>query len=256
MMSIRNLSVCSVFLMLGLFCLTSYAEPKPPISADKAKWMGYVEDFFMNNYRDITLRKSLAWGDPTTDDKGNVSITYKYDALIWGKERIIIEDQFTFEKDGKFVEVKKLSKETVKTAKVVETPETKAADKFLAETAAGNYEKAIALCDETMKKAMSVDMLKKIWTDLTTQFGKSIGIEAVKTENFLGHVRVHEECGFEMGRAVLMVAVDKDLNVSGLFLMSSEKGEELVKKPADGNPDPAASRKKSQEQWGNRDYIP
>ncbi len=108
---LRNVSACVVFLLLGAFCLTSYAEPKPPISAEKAKWMGYVEDFFMNNYRDITMRKSLAWGDPKTDDKGNVSITYKYDALIWDKERVVIEDQFTFDKNGKFVDVKKLSKE-------------------------------------------------------------------------------------------------------------------------------------------------
>ncbi len=110
---LRSLTACIVFLVLGAFCLTSYAEPKPPISADKAKWMGYVEDFFMNNYRDITMRKSLAWGDPKTDEKGNVSITYKYDALIWGKENVVIEDQFTFDKTGKFVDVKKLSKEVV-----------------------------------------------------------------------------------------------------------------------------------------------
>ena len=39
------------------------------------------------------MRKSLKWGDPATDDKGNITITYKYIALIWDKDRIIIEDQ-------------------------------------------------------------------------------------------------------------------------------------------------------------------
>ena len=112
--------------------------------------------------------------------------------------------------------------EAVGQGKVPETPETQAADQFLAETAAGNYEKAVALCDETMKKAMPPDKLKTIWTDLTTQFGKSTGIQAIKTEKVSEYVRVHEECRFEKGRAVLIVVVDKDSKISGLFLQLAE----------------------------------
>jgi len=149
--------------------------------------------------------------------------------------------------------VKKSSNEAeptvaVQTAKVEETPETRA-EKFLAETAAGNYEQAIALCDETMKEAMPVDMLKKIWTDLTTQFGKSTGIQTVKTEEVLEYIRVHAECRFDKGRAVLMVVVDKDLKISGLFLLSSEQDEKG--KPTTVSSDSAESRQKAQEGWRN-----
>jgi len=112
------------------------------------------------------------------------------------------------------------------TATVEETPETRAADKFLAETAAGNYEEAIALCDETMKEAMSVDMLKQIWAGLTTQFGKSTSIQAIKTEEVLEYIRVHVECRFEKGRVVLMVVVDQDLKIAGLFVLSVDQDEQ------------------------------
>ena len=59
--------------------------------------------------RDITARKTVAWGEPSVDDKGNVSISYKYEATIWDKDKKIIEDLFTFDKDGNYVSVKKLS---------------------------------------------------------------------------------------------------------------------------------------------------
>ncbi len=103
---------CSAFLfMLALsgtlaFCQTQ-DKPKP-IVAEKAKMMGYVEDFFMNNYRDITMRKSLEWGDVQTDDKGNGTIRYKFEALIWDKDRKIMCQDFTFDKDGNYVDTKNL----------------------------------------------------------------------------------------------------------------------------------------------------
>ncbi|MCL2700149.1 MAG: hypothetical protein FWE88_00485 [Phycisphaerae bacterium] len=128
--SLRRLSAVIVFLLIGTLCLTGYAQSKPPISADKAKWIGYVEDYFLHNGKDITARKPLAWGAPTTDDKGNVTITYKYDASFQDDARLVIEDQFTFDKNGKFVEVKNLSKEPPKT-NAVTIEEMKAVDGWL-----------------------------------------------------------------------------------------------------------------------------
>jgi len=125
--------------------------------------------------------------------------------------------------DGNIVAVGKPSTEPVSAATVEETPETRAADQFLAKTAAGNYENAVALCNDTMGEAMSAEMLEKIWTDLTTQFGKSTGIQAIKTEKVLEYIRVHAECRFEKGRAVLMVVVDKDLKIAGLFIVSVDQ---------------------------------
>lgn len=67
-----------------------------------------VEDFFANNYRDITARETIEWGQPIKQENGNVSIRYKYKATIWGKDKIVSDESFTFGKDGKFVSVKKV----------------------------------------------------------------------------------------------------------------------------------------------------
>ncbi|MHC4781773.1 MAG: HEAT repeat domain-containing protein [Planctomycetota bacterium] len=64
-----------------------------------------VETFFKNNYRDITSRKTLEWGEPITDENGNVSIRYKYEATIWDKDKVVNNEIFTYDKNGKFVSV-------------------------------------------------------------------------------------------------------------------------------------------------------
>jgi tetratricopeptide (TPR) repeat protein len=66
-----------------------------------------VEGFFENNYRDITTRETLEWGEAITEENGNISIRYKYEATIWGKDKIINDETFTFDADGKFVSVQK-----------------------------------------------------------------------------------------------------------------------------------------------------
>jgi beta-lactamase regulating signal transducer with metallopeptidase domain len=71
-----------------------------------AKLHQWVEDFFHHNYRDITDRKTLEWGEPTTTALGNLSIRYKFDAVIWDKEILTMNQVFTFTPDGKFVSVK------------------------------------------------------------------------------------------------------------------------------------------------------
>ena len=65
-----------------------------------AQW---VEDFFSNNFQDITSRKTLAWGEPTVDENGNVSIRYTYEARIWDRDTIIGDMIFTFDKDGNYI---------------------------------------------------------------------------------------------------------------------------------------------------------
>jgi len=96
-------------LLLLAVSLTTFAQQQhEPISVDKAKMIGYVEDFFLHNYRDITMRKSLEWGEVATDEQGNTTIRYKFEALIWDKDRQIISEDFTFDKDGKFVASQKV----------------------------------------------------------------------------------------------------------------------------------------------------
>jgi len=101
--------LCRLFAALvffGVFALAVQAQPQPqPITPEKAMMMGYVEHFFMHNARDITMRKSLEWGEVKTDDKGNRTIRYTFEALIWDKDRLIFCFDLTFDKDGKIVDM-------------------------------------------------------------------------------------------------------------------------------------------------------
>ncbi len=65
-----------------------------------------VEDFFHKNYRDITSRESLEWGEVVKSKNGSASIRYKYRATILDKETKIFNRIFTFNQQGKFVSVK------------------------------------------------------------------------------------------------------------------------------------------------------
>lgn len=96
-----------VLAALGIAMASEHAaQAAAPIDKAKAELMGRVEDFFMNNYRDVTSRKSLEWGDVTTDDNGNTSIRYKYQASIWDKQTMLMNQVFTFDADGEFVSTK------------------------------------------------------------------------------------------------------------------------------------------------------
>jgi hypothetical protein len=99
--------LCAALFLFSVFTLTAQAQLKP-IALEKAIAIGNVENFFMQNYRDMTMRKSLEWGDVQTDDKGNRTIRYRYEALIWDKDRSIFCDDFTFDKDWKFVKTERV----------------------------------------------------------------------------------------------------------------------------------------------------
>ncbi|MCK4282999.1 MAG: hypothetical protein KAX44_01685, partial [Candidatus Brocadiae bacterium] len=64
-----------------------------------------VEDFFRHNFRDITARETLEWGEPQVHADGNRSIRYKFRATIWGKDVMTMNQVFTFSPDGQFVSV-------------------------------------------------------------------------------------------------------------------------------------------------------
>lgn len=224
----RSVAATVVFLGIAAFCLTSYAEPKLPISAEKAKMMGYVEDFFMNNYRDVTMRKSLAWGDPTTDDKGNVSITYKYDALIWNKDRIVIEDKFTFDKDGKYVESKKISSETVSKKEKVDqkniTQQTLKSwvERFFSE----NFH------DVTSRKTLK-------WGEMKTNDDGTYSIDYRYEATIRNKDKKVIEQRFTFDKSGKYVGHE---TLESLPFARNEKS-------VPGKPDAAASRKKAQEGW-------
>ena len=93
-----------VLLVIAAMSLAGFADSGQPVklSREKAELMGRVEDFFMHNFRDVTARKSLEWGEPEIDEKGDCSIRYMYDAQIWDKDWKIMNQIFTFNKDGQF----------------------------------------------------------------------------------------------------------------------------------------------------------
>jgi len=106
------------------------AQPATPtgikLGLSKAELMGNVEKFFMNNYRDISSRKSLEWGDVARHEDGSYSIRYKYRATIWDKETLIDNKIFTFGPEGNFVAVKNVEgfpKKERKKPKQVKTKE-------------------------------------------------------------------------------------------------------------------------------------
>jgi hypothetical protein len=68
-----------------------------------------VEEFFSQNFRDITARKTIEWGRVAKDEKGNSTIRYKYEATIWNKDKKVIDQIFTFDPKGEFVSVKSAS---------------------------------------------------------------------------------------------------------------------------------------------------
>ena len=100
----RRLWTGGVLSLALLFCVgLAFCQERKTISPEKAMMIGYVEDFFKDNARDVTMRKSLEWGEVQTDGEGNRTIRYKFEALIWDRERIILCSDFTFDKDGNYV---------------------------------------------------------------------------------------------------------------------------------------------------------
>jgi len=74
--------------------------------AGEQRLKALVENFFAHNYRDITARDTIEWGQASTDDKGNSSIRYQYRAKIWNKDTVTNNQVFTFDLQDKFVSVK------------------------------------------------------------------------------------------------------------------------------------------------------
>lgn len=100
----------------GLFVKVDHVEGYPR-EVEEVQWdtstdegiKKRVEHFFTRNYRDITDRKTVEWGDAGTNEDGNRYIRYKFEATIRGKDVITVITQnkiFTFSPAGEYVSVK------------------------------------------------------------------------------------------------------------------------------------------------------
>lgn len=95
-----------LLLGLGAVALSTSADSKDElVSTDDAELMGRVEHFFLNNFRDVTARKSLEWSHAESDKDGNRTIRYKYIATIWDGEKKVMNQRFTFDEQGLFLKV-------------------------------------------------------------------------------------------------------------------------------------------------------
>jgi beta-lactamase regulating signal transducer with metallopeptidase domain len=79
---------------------------KPADISTQAGMKELVEDFFSKNFRDITSREEIEWGDVEKAENGNASIRYKYRATIWGKDVKVMNQVFTFNPKGEYVSYK------------------------------------------------------------------------------------------------------------------------------------------------------
>jgi len=94
---------------VGMRHVEGFPKKKPVKKIDTSTKEGIielVEDFFTKNFRDVTARKTIGWGDLQKHDDGNASIRYQYEATIWGREVKIMNQVFTFDADGAFVSVR------------------------------------------------------------------------------------------------------------------------------------------------------
>jgi len=77
-----------------------------PVNVNTQEGMkSLVEDFFNKNFRHITARESLEWGEVAKAANGNSSIRYKCRGRIWDKEPTVMNFIFTFDPRGGFVGV-------------------------------------------------------------------------------------------------------------------------------------------------------
>ncbi|MCL2005699.1 MAG: hypothetical protein FWG73_05990 [Planctomycetaceae bacterium] len=108
-----NIFKCTVaaalLVSMTAVCVTPALCQEQSISPEKAMMMGFVENYFHHNARDITMRKPLEWGDVQTDEEGNRTIRYKFEALIWDRERILFNMDMTFDKDNHFRNIRHMA---------------------------------------------------------------------------------------------------------------------------------------------------
>ena len=84
---------------------TPKAKAKIPFAPEQLELMGRVEWVMMHNFRDLTARKTIEWGDVEKHENGNRSIRYKYQATIWDRDRMIVNQVFAFDSEGNLVSI-------------------------------------------------------------------------------------------------------------------------------------------------------
>jgi hypothetical protein len=77
-------------------------EQKPQDVSTREAVQKLVEKFFTQNFRDITARQTVSWGELEKLADGSVALVYHYEATIWDKDKILDERRFVFDKNGEY----------------------------------------------------------------------------------------------------------------------------------------------------------
>lgn len=71
--------------------------------ATKKGMIEHVEDFFGRNFKDISSRETVEWGNVEKDADGNFSIRYRCVVTILNKEKLTLNQVFVFSPAGQYV---------------------------------------------------------------------------------------------------------------------------------------------------------
>ncbi len=91
----------ATLILLFLTSMTVAAEKAEPISAEKARYIGYVENYFVQKPSSVDMKKSISWSDVSKDEQGNGTIRYEFEALLKNGKRSNMNLEFTFDPEGK-----------------------------------------------------------------------------------------------------------------------------------------------------------
>jgi hypothetical protein len=183
------------------------------------------------------MRKSLEWSDVKTDGKGNSTIRYRCEALIWNKDRMILCNDFTFDKDGKYISHETIEKIPVKdgTAKPDIESLKKTADKYLKLLSDGQFAKAFKMGDEKLQKSLTAENQEELWAGITKQCGNFEKVSATRNRILDNNAVFDFDCGFEKATITIRIAVTPNKKIAGLFITAMVQADSSAKEGLKGN---------------------
>jgi uncharacterized protein len=93
--------------------------------------------------------------------------------------------------------------------------------KFITMLSSGDYKSAVAMFDETMKKALPEQKLKETWQAIQAQVGTFKTQGATRKETIQNHDVVFVNCQFEKSTLDSQIAFDNQGKIAGLYFIPS-----------------------------------
>ena len=99
------------------------------------------------------------------------------------------------------------------------------AGKFVAQVAAGEFDKAVEPFDKTMKQALPAEKLRQLWEGLTKEYGPWQRAAGTRTEKIQKYTAVYVTCEFQKSKLDTKVVFSSDKKITGLFFVPAGKYE-------------------------------